>query len=89
MTIGASLLSQIPMPKQGVVSQQPVASVKVGDIEREVSVGDEQGGNWLDKLKNKFIRYRMNKISQKLPEERTPVEQAEYEANLKSVDCMV
>lgn len=89
MTVGASLLSQIPIPQQKNTIQTPVASVKVGDIERETVDNTKQNSNWLDKIKNKFVQYRMNKIAQKSSEERTPTEQAEYEANQKYLDCMV
>lgn len=92
MTVGTSLLSQIPIPQKhsDIKVTTPLASVKVGEIENDIPKQTTTPTNsWLDKLKNKFIEYRMNKIANKSPEERTPNEQAEYEANQKSINCMV
>jgi len=90
MTVSRSLLAQIPLPKQEMKPTTPVASIKVGDVEADKScVENNTSNNWLDRLKNKIIEYRMKKIAQKSPEERTPNEQAEYEANQKSMNCVI
>ena len=99
MVSGTSLLSQIPMPVQKSEIQPPAASVKVGDVEIESSDSNPinsnpvlslpEGNSFFQKLKNKFIQYRMNKIARKLPEQRTPVEQAEYEANQRSLNSVI
>lgn len=99
MINGTSLLSQIPLPSQKTAVQPAVASVKVGDFNIEGS--DELYGemykdslkleskSFVERLKNKFVQYRMNKIAKKPAEERTPAEQAEYEANQRSLNSMV
>lgn len=99
MVSGTSLLSQIPMPTQKSEIQTPAASVKVGDVEIEGSDSNPinsnpvlslpEGNSFFQKLKNKFIQYRMNKIAQKSPEQRTPTEQAEYEANQRSLNSVI
>ena len=99
MVSGTSLLSQIPMPTQKSEIQTPAASVKVGDVEFEGSGSYPTSQNpslplppentFLQKLKNKIIRYRANKISSKPPEQRTPTEQAEYEANQRSLNSVI
>lgn len=101
MVSGTSLLSQIPLPSQNQKTQmQPaVASVKVGDVEIEGSGSYPTSQNpslplpeakgFFEKLKNKFIQYRMNKIAQKSPEQRTETEQAEYEANQQSLNSVI
>lgn len=99
MVSGTSLLSQIPMPAQKSEIQPPAASVKVGDVEIESSDSNPinsnpvlslpEGNSFFQKLKNKFIQYRMNKIARKSPEQRTPVEQAEYEANQRSLNSVI
>ncbi len=99
MVSGTSLLSQIPMPTQKQEVKSSVASVKVGDVEIEDSGSKPinnnpalllpEGNSFFLKLKNKFIQYRMNKIAQKSPEQRTPTEQAEYEANQRSLNSVI
>lgn len=99
MVSGTSLLSQIPLPSQKTQMQPAVASVKVGDVEFEGSGSYPTSQNpsfplppentFLQKLKNKIIRYRANKISSKPPEERTAIEQAEYEANQRSLNSVI
>ena len=99
MVSGTSLLSQIPMPTQKSEIQTPAASVKVGDVEIEGSDSNPinsnpvlslpEGNSFFQKLKNKFIQYRMNKIAQKPPKQRTPTEQAEYEANQRSLNSVI
>ena len=99
MVSGTSLLSQIPMPTQKSEIQTPAASVKVGGVEIEGSDSNPinsnpvlsfpEGNSFFQKLKNKFIQYRMNKIAQKSPEQRTPTEQAEYEANQRTLNSVI
>ena len=99
MVSGTSLLSQIPISGQKSEVQPPVASVNVGDVEIEGSDSNplnnnpslflSEGNSFFQKLKNKFIQYRMNKIAQKSPEQRTPTEQAEYEANQRSLNSVI
>lgn len=92
MTVGKSLLSQIPIPQNSgdIKVTTPLASVKVGEVEQEPQTQLEtQPKSWLEKLKNKLVEYRMNKIANKSPEQRTPNEQAEFEANQKSMNYMI
>ena len=90
MTVGRSLLSQIPMPKNHIKVTTPLASVKVGEVQRdEQAYTQSEPKTWWEKLKNKLVEYRMNKIANKSPEKRTPNEQAEYEANQKSLNNVI
>lgn len=99
MVKGTSLLSQIPLPSQKTAMPPAVASVKVGDFDikgsdewyKEMNKESSKLGlkGFFERLKFKFVQYRMNKIAKKSPEERTPVEQAEYEANQHSMNCVV
>ena len=92
MTTSTSLLSKIPIPQKpnDIIVTTPLASVKVGDIEQDTpKAHTTESTSWWQKLKNKYIEYRMNKIANKSPEQRTANEQAEYEANQKSLNCGV
>ncbi len=96
MVTGKSLLSQIPMPNRNTpdittnsVEKKPteiIASVKGGDV-KDTSRPAPQG--FWEKIREKLIEYRINKIEQKSPEQRTAIEQAEYEANQRNLNCMV
>lgn len=99
MISDTNLLSQIPLPSQKTAMQPAVASVKVGDVEIEdsdsysastnPSLPQPEAKGFFEKLKNKFVQYRMNKIAQKSPEQRTATEQAEYEANQRSINSVI
>ena len=93
MTAHASLLSQIPMPQAQwkTITQTPVvASVKVGDVgdTAKYEKTDFQFG-FIEKIKQKLIEKRLAKLENIPPERRTPVQQAEIEANKKSLDYMI
>lgn len=94
MTIGTNLLDTIPMPTAKPMPQNTVvASVKVGDIDDSGSnkpiYKEPERGGFFNKIRNILVEYRMKKIAAKAPDLRTPVEQAEYEANQKNINCVV
>ena len=96
MAVYASLLSTIPIPQQQwqTKSQTPVvASVNVGDVLRNgesspVTLTDKSFG-FLDRLKQSLIEKRLKKLESISPENRTPAQQAELDANKKALDYMV
>lgn len=92
MVVNASLMSQMRSVTTQTKSFQPkvdfpaVASVKVGDIaEQHDGVVYEEPKGFIEKIKSWLVEYRVKKIAEKAPEERTPSEQAEYEANQKTM----
>ncbi len=93
MTVNASLISQIPVTsatQQPSVNMPAVASVKVGDVvETHNGVVYEEPKGLVEKFKAWLVEYRMKKLEEKSPEKRTPSEQAEYEANQKSLNLQV
>ena len=94
MVSGASLLSTIPVPSQqstGVKSTPIVASVKVGDIVCDDAKNNGRSffARYIDALKNKILENRIKKLENIAPENRTPAQQAEIDANKNSVNCMV
>ena len=93
MTAYASLLSQIPMPQrqwQTVVKAPVVASVKVGDVGACTnSANTDSKTGFVEKIKQKLIEKRLASLESIPPEKRTLVQQAEIEANNKSLDYMV
>lgn len=96
MAVYASLLSTIPIPQQQwqTKSQTPiVASVNVGDVlycdkRSSFQTTDKQLGFW-DRLKQSFVEKRLKKLENIPPENRTPAQQAEIDANKKALDYMV
>lgn len=93
MIVNASLISQMPSASAQAQSSQPkvtlpaVASVKVGDVvETHDGVVYEEPKGLIEKLKSWLVEYRIKKLEEKSPEQRTPSEQAEYEANLKTMN---
>ena len=96
MAVYASLLSTVPIPQQQwqTKSQIPVvASVKVGDVVYQdkgssSSLTDKSIGFW-DRLKQSLVKKRLEKLENIAPENRTPAQQAEIEANKKALNCMI
>ena len=93
MTAYASLLSQIPIPQkqwQTTTKAPIVASVKVGEIDGlSKSEQSDFGLSFLDKIKQKLVEKRLAKLESIPPEKRTAIQQAEIEANKKSLDYMI
>ncbi len=96
MAVYASLLSTIPIPQQQwqTKSQTPVvASVNVGDVlstnkNQSSSLADKSLGFW-DRVKQSLIQKRLKKLESISPENRTPAQQAEIDANKKALNYMV
>lgn len=96
MAVYASLLSTIPLPSQNWQTQSTVpsvASIKVGDISNDCTQKlpgeDSFSSGILSRLRNYFLQKRLQKLESIPPEKRTAVQQAEIEANKKSLDCVV
>ena len=90
MSVGTSLLTQIPIPNNPKPNQAVLPSIKVGEVEcdnQKVNLKTEL--TFWQKIRNKLVNYRMNKIANKTPEQRTINEQAEYEANKKIISCII
>ena len=67
-----------------------IASIKVGDVTDSAQLDKpEANDNFLQKLRNYFINKRRQKLESIPPEKRTASQQAEIEANKKSVDYML
>lgn len=101
MAVYASLLSSIPVPKQQWQTKSDipvVASVKVADVDDSDSAAIQKKssdshtslfGRYIANLKQKMLETRIKKLESIPEQSRTPVQQAELEANKKSLDCMV
>lgn len=94
MVSGASLLSTIPVPSQNwqMATPAPVASIKVGDVTDD---GTEKTDNssfftkLVETIKEKLIQKRIKKLESIPPEQRTPAQQAEIDANKQSVNYVI
>lgn len=94
MVAGASLLSTMQKTSQNWQTQNTtpaIASVKVGDV-----VGDNTEASKksfitriIENLKNRLIQKRIAKLESIPPEQRTPNQQAELDANKQSVNFMI
>lgn len=94
MVSGASLLSTIPVPSQNwqTNTPAPVASIKVGDV---INDSIEQTDNrsfftkLIDSIKEKLVQKRIKKLESIPPEQRTPAQQAEIDANKQSMNYVI
>ena len=94
MVAGASLISTMQKTSQNWQTQNTppaIASVKVGDV-----VGDNTEApkksfitRIIENLKNRLIQKRIAKLESIPPEQRTPNQQAELDANKQSVNFMI
>ncbi len=101
MPVYASLLSNVPVPEQNWQTKPnapAIASVKVGEVcdsgySQPNVVQDDSSktifGKWVDNLRQKLVQKRMQKLESIPEDKRTPAQQAEYEANQKSLNCVV
>lgn len=101
MPVYASLLSNVPVPEQNwhTKSNAPaIASIKVGEVcqsgpsQTNVMQNDSSKtffGKWINNLRQKLVQKRMQKLESIPEDKRTPAQQAEYEANQKSLNCVV
>lgn len=94
MVSGASLLSTIPVPAQNWQTQSKtpiVASIRVGDVVCDEPEKDNRSfiTKIIDRLKENMIQKRIKKLESIPPEQRTPAQQAEYDANKQSMNYMI
>lgn len=92
MISGTSLLSSIPTPTQNwqKTPPAPIASIKVGDvINNETESKDNRSffTKLIDNFKEKLIQKRIAKLESIPPEQRTPAQQSEIDANKQSMSC--
>lgn len=88
MVTGASLLTQIPMPKhipQYSNESAPIASICVGDVNAD----KPENKDFIERMKDIFIKKRIKSIENKPLEKRSETEKAELEANKQALDYMV
>ncbi len=96
MAIESNLVSQIPIPVQNWQTKSnipSVATVKVNDIEENTPEcaqnNTKKTDSFFEKIKAYFVEKRLKHLENIPAEKRTPLQQAEIEANQKSADYMV
>ena len=98
MEIHSNLLHQIPVPKQTLQKKNNtplVATIKVGDVEEgervyfdEPVVKNSFLNNIFVKIKQNYLKKRIEKLESIPENKRTPVQQAEIEANRLSGEIL-
>ena len=90
MALSVDLISKVPAYNTSTQSNTLNASVQSQDTSsKKIEQIKDSAQTFVDKIKDKIIEQRMQKIAQKPEQERTEAEQAEYEANQNTINYMV